>query len=554
MNAGASKAPHDALAVLSDAILAMASGSDLSSVLQTVVDRARDLVGARYAALAVPHADGERILHFLTSGLTASEIEAIGPPPSGRGVLGTVIRLGTPLRLDDVTTHPDSVGFPRNHPPMRSFLGVPIRRGTEVLGHLYLTEKLGATSFSAEDEMQAQLLARHAALAIVNSRLIGRLRTSEQRYRALTERAPDLVFALDASGRMAFVNERARAIDDDAQRSWIGRSLSDLVMPEDTAAVRDHVASALAGSEREQFHARLVDSQGAQRHWDFSVVPSMDDEGGTMLLGSARDVTERHYLAGEIAVRTAELASTRRERRELRDFVALVIQAQEEERARIAGDLHDTTVQTLTAIGRRLRSLAGGVTRAAGSEGVEPATGNRASESAGAAGVADVDREELALLAAAALEEAEEVRRLSRNLRPSALDHLGLAAALEDLADGLRNEGVDVVIETRGEVNRLDDRSRTALFRVAQEALTNIRRHSNATHALVRVEVADSSTTLGVRDDGSGISAEKLSGPGGLGIRGMRERIAGVGGTFEIGAAPGGGTLVRAEVPLRGRS
>lgn len=406
---------RDELAALSDAILAISGERDLNVVLQSIVDRARELVGARYAALGVPDADRARFDHFLVSGLTEHEIAEIGDPPRGLGVLAASLEHGRSMRIADLAKHPLSAGFPPHHPPMRSFLGVPIRHGDDVLGVLYLTEKVGALRFSEADQALAELLARHAALAMIDARRIARLEESERRYRLLAER---------------------------------------------------------------------------------------------ML----------------------ELASTRREGERLRALVGLIIQAQEEERARIAGDLHDTTVQTLMAIGRRLRSLSAGA--------AEP-------------GALDGELDELA---DAALAEADEVRRLSRNLRPSALDHLGLVPALEGLAEGLRADGVAVEVTARGDAGLLGERARIGLFRIAQEALTNVRRHSGAAAVSVELEVDPPEARLTVRDDGRGFEAgrgEPPVGPaGGLGLAGMRERATLLGGSLELSSARGQGTTVRVRVPL----
>lgn len=147
---------------------------DLEVVLQLIVDRVRALVDARYAALGIADAHGV-IERFYTSGLTVEERAAIGPPPSGHGLLGLIIREGRSFRIPDITAHPDSHGFPPNHPPMRSLLGVPITVGGRIIGDLYLTDKFGASEFSAADQRLVELFARHAGIAIENARLHERL-------------------------------------------------------------------------------------------------------------------------------------------------------------------------------------------------------------------------------------------------------------------------------------------------------------------------------------------------------------------------------------------
>ena len=151
--------------------VAIFSEHSLERVLQQIVDSAREVVGARYAALGVLAPDRATLSQFVTSGLTQAERERIGDLPRGRGLLGLVIREPQPIRSADINRHPQRYGFPPHHPPMRSFLGVPIRSRGEVFGNLYLTEKTGAKEFDGEDEAITVLLAAHAAVAVENARL-----------------------------------------------------------------------------------------------------------------------------------------------------------------------------------------------------------------------------------------------------------------------------------------------------------------------------------------------------------------------------------------------
>ena len=151
--------------------VAIFSERSLDRVLQQVADSARDVVEARYAALGVLAPDRTSLSQFVTSGVSAAERRRIGDLPTGRGLLGLVIRDPKPIRTADITQHPKRFGFPPHHPVMKSFLGVPIVSHGEVFGNLYLTEKVGATEFTPEDEAIAVLLAAHAAVAVQNARL-----------------------------------------------------------------------------------------------------------------------------------------------------------------------------------------------------------------------------------------------------------------------------------------------------------------------------------------------------------------------------------------------
>jgi signal transduction histidine kinase len=160
----------DALYALDRATRAIAGELDIDRVLQLIVDSVRDLVDARYAALGIVGPDG-RIERFITSGITAEHRLRIGALPSGHGVLGTLIRDAVSLRIPDISAHPESYGFPPEHPEMHSFLGVPVQVAGEVVGNFYLTEKRDRPEFSTADQELVEMFARHAGIAIQNARL-----------------------------------------------------------------------------------------------------------------------------------------------------------------------------------------------------------------------------------------------------------------------------------------------------------------------------------------------------------------------------------------------
>jgi signal transduction histidine kinase len=175
--------------------VAIFSRHDLDHVLQEVVDAAREVVGARYAALGVLGEDRSSVAQFVTSGLDDATRQRIGDPPRGRGLLGLVIREGTPIRSADINRHPHRYGFPPNHPTMTSFLGVPVKGRGGVFGNLYLTEKIDAPEFTDEDEAIAVLLAAQAAAAVENARLFGESAQLVGQIRAM-QRQRDLFFAM----------------------------------------------------------------------------------------------------------------------------------------------------------------------------------------------------------------------------------------------------------------------------------------------------------------------------------------------------------------------
>ena len=171
------------------------SQHDLDTVLQEVVDAAREVVGARYAALGVLGPDRTSVARFITSGLDEAMRQKIGDPPRGHGLLGLVIRESRPIRSPDINEHPERHGFPPHHPAMKSFLGVPVKGRGAVFGNLYLTEKIDASEFSDEDEAIAVLLASQAAVAIENARLLSESEQLIGQIRTM-QRQRDLFFAM----------------------------------------------------------------------------------------------------------------------------------------------------------------------------------------------------------------------------------------------------------------------------------------------------------------------------------------------------------------------
>ena len=176
------QASRDRIRALLDAVVAVGSGLDLRGTLSRIVVAACELVSARYGALGVLRRDGTALADFVTHGVSDEERAAIGPIPHGLGILGLLIREPHPVRLEDIAADPRAHGFPAHHPPMHTFLGVPLRIRDEVFGNLYLTEKAGGAEFTDEDQQVVMALASAAGVAIENARLFQR---GQQRQRWL---------------------------------------------------------------------------------------------------------------------------------------------------------------------------------------------------------------------------------------------------------------------------------------------------------------------------------------------------------------------------------
>ncbi|MBX6769750.1 MAG: GAF domain-containing protein, partial [Actinomadura rubrobrunea] len=218
----AARVTRDRVHALLEAVVSIGSELDLESVLHRIIEAATTLVDARYGALGVVEQEGERLARFVTAGLTREEFDAIGQWPHGRGILGLLIKEPRPLRLADLTAHPESAGFPPNHPPMRTFLGVPIRVRDEVFGNLYLTEKAGGAQFDEDDEAMVVALATAAGVAIENARLYDETRRRERWLEASAEISTALLSGTGSREAMTLVARRARQIADaDAAAVWL---------------------------------------------------------------------------------------------------------------------------------------------------------------------------------------------------------------------------------------------------------------------------------------------------------------------------------------------
>src|SRR5919198_1070795 len=230
---------QDRLRALLDAGIALSSELSLDAVLQKLVEAAAELTGARYAALGVIDRSGDALERFVTHGVSAEERAAIGDPPRGRGILGVLIREATPLRLHQLSDDPRSVGFPPNHPPMRSFLGVPVMLRGVAYGNLYLTEKAGEADFDDDDEELVTLLAAQAAVAIENARL----------YESATQWSRQLESLIEVGNALATETDLDRILDLVARRlqELLDARLVTVLLPAGPGELRFLAAAGLGG-------------------------------------------------------------------------------------------------------------------------------------------------------------------------------------------------------------------------------------------------------------------------------------------------------------------
>ena len=536
------------LRAIVDAGVALASELSLDAVLQKIVETAAELTGAQYAALGVIDPSGQALERFVVTGIDEETQAAIGDLPRGRGILGALIEDAKPLRLENLAEDPRSVGFPPHHPPMRAFLGVPILLRGVAYGNLYLTEKADGAPFTAEDEELTTMLSSQAAVAIENARLYEAATRWLKQLESLNEIASALASEVDLSRVLALVASRLRELVH-ARLVLIALPVSD-----ETLVVR---ASDGEGSaevlgirlEREASKTgKVLDRRRSERVDSLIDDIEMDQDAGRrmgartglfvpmLLRDRAIGVISAHDKEGSDArftdedVRLAEAFASRAavavdlSERVARDALRRVVSAQELERQRLARELHDETGQALTSILLGLRAV---------EDAKDPA------ELEAAAG-------QLRELVVSTL---QDVRRLAVELRPKALDDFGLVPAIERLVETFREHtGLEVHLEPQLGAERLPSDVETTLYRITQEALTNVVKHAQARRVSIVLTRRDGSVAAVIEDDGRGFGSG--DGSGGLGLLGMRERIALVEGRLEVESTPGSGTTLSIEVPI----
>jgi signal transduction histidine kinase len=533
----------------------LVSELDLDVLLDRVLETARELTGARYAALGILNDRRTELAQFLTSGMDEETHRAIGDLPRGRGVLGVLIEHPQSLRLPDVGEHPRSYGFPTGHPVMHGFLGVPISIRGETWGNLYLTEK-SEGEFTEKDEESAVILADWSAVAIANARLF---EVSEHR-RAELERA---VRGLEATRDVAMaiggetlldpvlelIAKRGRALVSARSLVIMLREGEELVVwasaghAHEARGVRLPISESTSGRVLERGEPeRIVDVASrlgiaaetfgvtdaktallapmVYRGTALGVLAAFDrgEEGNIF---SADDEQMLRTFAVSAATAVAMTRTVQADR--LHSSLA----AADAERRRWARELHDETLQGLGG----LRLLLSSALRR---DQLLPA--QQAMREA-------VERIE---------QEIANLRSIITDLRPAVLDELGLGTALEGLLDRHRERN-DLEIEHEislpgpgAGARRFEEGLEMAVYRVVQEALTNVVKHGHASHVQVTVGETDGEVHVDVKDDGTGF--DTLLASEGFGLAGMHERVSLVGGTLAIESGPEG-TSVCARMP-----
>ncbi|MFE9028386.1 GAF domain-containing protein [Streptomyces iakyrus] len=541
----AARGTRDRVHSLLEAVLSVGRELDLEQALRSIVKAASVLVDAEYAALGVITPDGERLSEFLTEGVTEEQIAEIGHYPEGHGILGELIRHPEPLRLTKISAHPASYGFPAHHPPMNTFLGVPIRVRDQIFGNLYLTEKRGGAEFDEEDEAVLATLAVAAGVAIDNARLYEESRLRERWLQVNAEITHSLMSGGERGEVLALIAERAREITsatlavvavpvDDAEALTVELAIGDgadahrgRVLPVEGSLIGRAFSGGspvttvdLASDERVSADPARVTGLGPA-----VAVPIGTGEGvrGVALLvrASGRPVfTEKEIKPLQAFAAQAAVAMELAERRRDVEQIAML-----QDRDRIARDLHDLAIQRLFATGMTLQSAGRFIDHPEASERVVRA-------------VDDLD-ETIKIIRSTifGLRSREHTDR--SGLRSRVVRVVGEKAPVLGFAPSLRMEGL---LDTQVPKEISDQ-----VIAVLSEALTNIARHAHAQRAEVVLETDGREIRLSVTDDGVGIP------PGGRrsGLRNMAERAEQLNGTLEVTSPAGGGVSLVWCVPVK---
>lgn len=537
--------------------MVLASELDLDSLLQRIADLSREVVGAKYGAVGVLGNDGE-LAKFVYSGLDEETVAKIGELPTGRGVLGVLIREGKPLRMREISAHPSSYGFPDAHPPMHSFLGVPIMVRGHIFGRLYVTEKQGATEFSKDDERIALTLASQAAIAIENARLYDeiRLRSEELARRvaelASVEHVAELLIGdasldemLTSAGREAIKLTGARrstmllldrASGDLVIRAAVGEGAEDLIgarfkqgsakayavmlrgqgevvadLEADTEVDRDTLER-LGRPRRGAFVPLVVRDRGIGA---LSVYDREDDEPFT-----PDDLFVLQLLANQIAIAV--------ENDRLTD--SLQILAVLEERDRISKELHDGVIQSIYSVGLSLQGSISLLDR-------DP----------------DLARQRIDGVIAQLDNVVRDVRSYIFELQPKVVEGREFGDAIVELAkdfevNTLASVAIDVSDDNCAD---LDERQRSNVIQIMREVLSNIARHSQASEVSIGCSFEDGVLIFEVSDNGIGFDPDSVK--RGQGLRNMHDRALRLGGGLEIEGRTPHGTRHRLRVPITKR-
>lgn len=531
---------RDRLDGLLEAMLVVTSGLELNATLRAIVHSATDLVDARYGALEV-HDGEQRVMNFVHEGIDEETVRRIGPLPQGKGIIGLFIDEPKALRLDDLSKHPASVGFPEHHPPMRTFLGVPILVRGESFGTLYLTDKTNGQPFSDDDEVLVQALAAAAGIAIANARLYLEARERQSWIEATRDIATELlsgtepatVYRLLAEEALKLTAADAALVAVPLDENVSPAQVAELMVIETVGTLVEHVGGQtipVGGTAVGEVFAHGMPRQVDRL--DTDGLDGLDDMGSALLLplratGTvagvvvivgkegpgffSNDQLEMMAAFADQAALALQLATSQRQMREL-DVLT--------DRDRIARDLHDHVIQRLFAVGLSLQAA---VPRTR-----EPEVQQRLSGA--------IDELQGVI---------QEIRTTIFDLHGASQGITRLRQRIDAAAGQFADSGLRTSVQYIGPLSVVDSVLADHAEAVVREAVSNAVRHAQASTLTVRVTV-DDDLCIEVGDNGRGMPEEVT----GSGLTNLRRRAEDAGGDFTVGAHPSGGTLLRWSAPL----
>jgi len=510
------------LAALNEIVSAASQSLELNQVLSSSVENIMTIMKVDAVLLFLFDNETGELSLAAYRGVSEGFVESIDKLRLGEGFNGMVAQTGESMYVEDASADPRLTKIVVIEEGLRSEYIVPLKSKGRVMGTLCAANRRQC-DFKKEEQRTLIAIGNQIGVVLENARLFERerevarkLRISEERYRQLFENANDAIWINDMDGNIISAN--------DAAIKLVGHRLEDLfysrqrsLLSEKSLEKANEVRTKLlAGTPVEQpYELKLVMETGIEKNIRLMTNVFRVDSKPVGFQHIARDVTQQ--------IRMQE---------NLRFYLEHFTKAQEEERMRIAHELHDDTIQALVVLSRELDML-----------------------SLSKDGISKDKKLLLENLREQTNNIMAGVRRLSQDLRPPILDRLGLWAALEWLASGLENRsGISVNIKKHGEDRRLTSEAELLFFRIVQEALNNVWHHSKATHAEVVIELGENVTKVVIKDDGKGFDipypAEELTRRGKLGVAGMKERASLMGGTMEVDSAPGKGTTITVEAPV----
>lgn len=535
------------------AAISLFSDLSIGGVLERIVQSAKELAGARYAALGIPDSDGG-LETFITEGMTEEEKTQIPHPPLGEGLIGEMLRNGQSIRIPEIRDHPSAVGFPEGHPEMRSFLGVPITAFNRPIGQIYLTDKLNSYEFTKSDQQLIEMLAAFSAAAIENARLYHQIRDNELE---LTQRNEELELINSLGGAVSSTMEIENLLEVMLDRAMelFEAQAGEVFLHERTENVfrlamhRGQLEEPFWGQAQFRIGEGLIGQvvEGKKPVWidghegrgdpeqkvlgasyrALVVIPLIGRGKVVGILSMAfegeRGLSDREVgLLGAVGAGIGTAIENARLARQGRRLAVL------EERVRIGMDLHDGIIQSIYAVGLTLEYARSLIEE-------NPSHAKEGLENA----IQGLDST------------IGDLRTYILDLQPSKIQSRALDEAILSLIREFKtNTLIEADLSTDEDLSdRLDREVASVFFHITQEALANVAKHAEATRVWVHVRSLEDDIALQIIDNGKGFDPESTTRRIGHGLSNMEERARQIGGGFELDSSPGEGTTITIRLP-----